>query len=104
MSRSLKHAQTCMSSAGLFCLFIQPFSAVWAANDNTIGAVTHSRVNRISRGNFSRGTSHLGFSIPCDSGGYTRMKQILLPLKVFRFSWWSLYAEIRILRSLPTVH
>ena len=28
--------QTCMNSAGLFRPFIQPFSAVWAANNNTI--------------------------------------------------------------------
>ena len=29
-----------------------------------IGAVTHSTVNGISRGKLSRGTSHLGFSVP----------------------------------------
>ena len=28
--------QTCMKSTGLFRPFIQPFSAVWAANNNTI--------------------------------------------------------------------
>ena len=28
--------QTCMNSAGLFRPFIQPFSAVWVANNNTI--------------------------------------------------------------------
>ena len=30
----------------------------------TLGAVTHSTVNGISRGKFSCGTSHLAFSIP----------------------------------------
>lgn len=30
----------------------------------TLGAVAHSTVNGISRGKFSCGTSHLGFSTP----------------------------------------
>ena len=30
----------------------------------TLGAVTHSTVNGISRGKFYRGTSHVDFSIP----------------------------------------
>ena len=86
--------------------FIQPFFAVWAANNNTVGAVTHSTVNRISRGKFSRGTSDLGSSIPCDFSGsreqrFSKVKQILLPLELFRFSW-SLYAEIRILTSVAS--
>ena len=96
----------CMNSAGLFHPFIQPFFVFWATNNKTIGAVTHSTVNRISRGKFSRGTSHLGSSIPRDFSGsreqrFSKVKEILLPLELFRFSW-SLYAEIRILTSVAS--
>ena len=39
-------------------------TSLFLTQEQTIGAVTHTTVNGISRGKFTRGTSQLGFSFP----------------------------------------
>ena len=66
-----------------------------------LGAATHSTVNGISRGKLSRGTSHLGFSVPwfqrfsriAISQGKTNVTQMWREIELQLFESWSLIQE-----------